>query len=67
MDRVALLLIAAGIFSSGACGSKVETRRKIEATRGEESTGREHRTGYRELEGSPYNSSEEAGAQLVGD
>lgn len=68
MERVLLSLILAGMISSSACGSKVETRRKIEATQGqEEGAEHEHRTGYRQLEGSPYNSAEEADAQLAGE
>lgn len=67
MGRVMVVLAAAAISLSGACASKPETRRKAEGAEGkEESSGRESRTRYRELEGSPGYSGQEAEDQLEG-
>jgi len=68
MDCMIVILAAAAILLAGACASKPETRRKAEGAEGkEQSAGHETRTRYRELEGSPYSSGEEAEAQLEGD
>lgn len=67
MTRVMLLLASLALVGSGGCGSRVETRRKIEASEGKEDTaGSEEDTGYRKWEGSPGQSSEDANAQLGG-
>lgn len=68
MHRMIVVLAAAAISLSSACASKPETRRKAEGAEGNEhSAGQETRTRYRELEGSPAYSSEEAEDQLEGD
>lgn len=68
MDRITLVLAAAAISLLGACASKPETQRNVEAAEGkEESAGRETRRRYRDLEGSPNYSADEAEEQLEGD
>lgn len=68
MGRVILLLAAAAMSLLVACGSKHRTQQDAKtAEEREQSTGREGRTKYYDWEGSPYNSAEEAGAQLEGD
>jgi len=68
MDRTIVVLGGAAMLLLGACASKPETRRKAEGAEGkEQSAGHETRTSYRELEGNPDYSSEEAADQLEGD
>ena len=68
MHRMIVILAAAAILLSGACASKPETRRKAQGAEGNKhSAGQETRTRYRELEGSPDYSSDEAEDQLEGD
>jgi hypothetical protein len=67
MDRIVVLFAVAAVSLSAACASKVETERKAEAGEAnEEGAGDEERR-YRELEGSPYLSAEQADEQLEGD
>lgn len=66
MNRVILFSSAAVISLLVACASKHGTHQNATAEGREQSTGREGRTKYYEWEGDPYNSAEEAGAQLEG-
>jgi len=61
------VLVTVAVLGLAACGSKVETRRKIQATEGKTDTsGSEDQTGYRSWEGSPGQSADDANAQLGG-
>ncbi len=60
-----LLLAPLALVGSGGCGSRVETRRKIEEGKTDTSGSEEH-TGYRSWEGSSGQSADEANAQLGG-
>ena len=67
MKHIVVLLAAAAVSLSAACASKAETERTVEAGEAnEEGAGGEERR-YRELEGSPYLSAEQADEQLEGD
>ena len=66
MNRVILFSAAAAISLLVACASKPGTQNTETAGEQEQSTGREGRTKYYKWEGDPYNSAEEAGAQLEG-
>lgn len=67
MSRIQLVLVIVAVLGLAACGSRVETRRKIQATEGKTDTsGSEDQTGYRSWEGSPGQSAEDADAQLGG-
>lgn len=67
MSRMAFVMMSVAVFGLAACGSKVETQRKIEATEGKENTaGSEEQTGYRTWEGSTGQSAGDANAQLGG-
>ena len=67
MKHIVILLAAAAVSLSAACASTARTERNAEAGQvNEEGAGDEERR-YRELEGSPYLSAEQADEQLEGD
>ncbi|MGB5310437.1 MAG: hypothetical protein WBN38_00095 [Polyangiales bacterium] len=67
MKHFVILLAAAAVSLSAACASKVETERKVEAREANEEGAGDEESRYREREGSPYLSAEQADEQLEGD
>ena len=67
MDRIVVLFAVAAVSLSAACASKVETERKVEAGEANEQGSGDEESRYREREGSPYLSAEQADEQLEGD
>jgi hypothetical protein len=67
MDRIVVLFAVAAVSLSAACASKVETERKIEAGEANHEGAGDEESRYREREGSPYLSAEQANEQLEGD